>query len=308
MDPDRAERIQEETEEEIKRAGDYTLHFQQDVDKIGNIIAGNDPHAAMRRAARQLKQAQDAYEHVSAFLEKKPLKRRDATFEEGEGLDEEEKEEEDGETEGGADAEAEAEEGETVSSRSAARWWAKLLKSIQELISSGFDKLFVEVHEFVARIMGQNGSGNEELHKKFTARMEEEEAEKIMKKHIRQLERIEANNRRHGPITPTITTAAERLEADVEILKGMESLCDVESVQEFIQRADDALLEVFQRQTAQETERRRRKKDAELKRYRDAVNKVIGEADAARRQLDATIAREQAKVDKDLQGAFGKKI
>lgn len=297
MDPKKAESIQHETEEEVRRAGEYTLHFQQDVDKIANIIAGNDPHAAMRRAARQLKQAQDAYDHVSAFLTKTPIKRKEAIYD---GDDDEES------TEGAIEDESEV--SETISSRSAVRWWEKLLKGIQELINNGFDKIFVEVQAFVEKIMGKDGRGNDELHMKFTARIEEEDAEKIIRRQIHQLERIEANLKRRGPITATITSAAERLEADVEILKGMECASENENVQEFIQRADDALVGVFQRQTAQETERRRRKKEAELKKYRDAVNKVIGEAEAARRQLDATMKREQSKVDKDLQNAFGKKI
>ena len=308
MDPDRAERIQQETEDEIKRAGEYTLHFQQDVDKVANIIAGNDPHAAMRRAARQLKQAQDAYDHVSAFLTKTPIKRKDAFYEGDDGGDDDD----DGGIGAGGECDGEdglgGESSEVVSSRSAARWWAKLLKTIQDLITNGFDKLFVEVKAFVEMIMGKDGSGNDELRNKFTARVEEEEAEKIIRRQTHPLERLEAQLKRRGPITATITSAAERLEADVEILKGMEYANESENVQEFIQRADDALVGVFQRQTAQETERRRRKKDAELKKYRDAVYKVMSEADLARRQLDATMKREQAKIDKDLKDAFGKKI
>lgn len=301
MDPDRAEHIQQETEDEIKRTGEYTLHFQQDVDKVANLIAGNDPNLAMRRAARQLRQAQEAYDHVSAFLSKTPIKRKDAVYEGG-GDGGDDGGEYDGEEGMGGEA------SEVVSSRSAARWWAKLLKAIQDLISNGFDKLFVEVQAFVMMIMGKDGRGNDELHSQFTARVEEEEAEKIIRRQTHPLERLEAQLKRRGPITATITSTAERLEADVEILKGMEYVSENENVQEFIQRADDALVGVFQRQTAQETERRRRKKEAELKKYRDAVNKVIGEADLARRQLDATMKREQAKIDKDLQGTFGKKI
>ena len=305
MDPDRAERIQQETEDEVRRAGEYTLHFQQDMDKVANIIAGNDPHAAMRRAARQLKQAQDAYDHVSAFLTKTPITRKEAVYGNGDGDDDDGGDEGDLMEGGGGGG---GEVSEAVSSRSAARWWAKLLKAIQDLVSSGFDKVFVEVQAFVEKIMGKDGSGNDELHAKFTARIEEEEAEKIIRRQTHPLERIEAQIKRRGPVAATIAAAAERLEADVEVLKGMEYASESENVQEFIQRADDALAGVFQKQTAQETERRRRKKEAELKKYRDAVNKVIEEADLARRQLDATMKREQAKVDKDLQDAFGKKI
>jgi len=276
MDARRAMEIQGQLDEAIERTEAETLTFQADVLRFLERMSAEEQRRSIATASRELRRAKAAYDKVRAFLDRQ--QRHSVELQQTAATAPAADDETDGVDGGDGDGDRDEDE-ETVvrTPRGALRWLARLMKALAELLRAGFDKMFVEVNEFVGRVSAEQ----QQVQAVLEEQIEQEQVARIVQRASRQLARIEAAGARGSSAAKS---AVERLQGDVALLRECHPH-NADAVA-FVARADAAMARMPTAASAP----RQQQRNAELRRYREAAAAVRAEADAAQRELQEAIA------------------